>query len=129
CQVTIRWLSSLLGIGIADIKWGPLYKKRGEPEQQELFLQSIRELKQEYAIKRGLFLRIWPQAMGGQKESVAHILKTEGFKRNDTSEAYRTLRLDLSPSLEDLRKNLLQKWRNCLNRAEKNGLRLVEGTN
>lgn len=36
--------------------------------------------------------------------------------------------MDLSPSLEELRKNLDQKWRNQLNAAEKSNLTLMEGT-
>jgi lipid II:glycine glycyltransferase (peptidoglycan interpeptide bridge formation enzyme) len=39
----------------------------------------------------------------------------------------RTFLLNLSPPLEELRKKLDQKWRNQLNRAEKNNLTLVEG--
>jgi lipid II:glycine glycyltransferase (peptidoglycan interpeptide bridge formation enzyme) len=41
---------------------------------------------------------------------------------------YRTLLLDLSPELSDLRSALRQKWRNQLNRAEKNLLELEHGT-
>src|SRR5215212_6013158 len=44
------------------------------------------------------------------------------------TDSYRTFALDLEPSLEVLRKNLDQKWRNCLNRAEKNGLTIVQGS-
>ena len=37
--------------------------------------------------------------------------------------------LDLSPPLEELRSNLLQRWRRHLNKAEKGDLTVVEGTN
>jgi lipid II:glycine glycyltransferase (peptidoglycan interpeptide bridge formation enzyme) len=36
------------------------------------------------------------------------------------SKAYRTMVLDLRPSLSDIRAALAQKWRNCLNKAERN---------
>jgi lipid II:glycine glycyltransferase (peptidoglycan interpeptide bridge formation enzyme) len=42
----------------------------------------------------------------------------------DHGESYRTVMLDLRPSLDTLRRGLDQKWRNQLNRAERNGLRV-----
>jgi lipid II:glycine glycyltransferase (peptidoglycan interpeptide bridge formation enzyme) len=39
----------------------------------------------------------------------------------------RTFVLDLAPPLDELRKKLDQKWRNQLNRAEKNNLAVVQG--
>jgi lipid II:glycine glycyltransferase (peptidoglycan interpeptide bridge formation enzyme) len=41
--------------------------------------------------------------------------------------SYQTLRVDLSQSLEELRKKLSPEWRRNLNRAERNNLRLREG--
>ncbi len=43
------------------------------------------------------------------------------------SHVERTFVLDLTPPLDELRKGLDQKWRNQLNRAEKNGLTITEG--
>jgi len=52
----------------------------------------------------------------------------EGFNPNqNAANTYRTFLLDLSPSLEELRKRLDKKWRNQLSRAEKNNLRVVSG--
>ncbi|MGN6387642.1 MAG: lipid II:glycine glycyltransferase FemX [Verrucomicrobiota bacterium] len=51
------------------------------------------------------------------------------FSPLPSSNRDRTIILDLSPSLETLRKQLDQKWRNQLNRAERNGLEFSEGTN
>jgi lipid II:glycine glycyltransferase (peptidoglycan interpeptide bridge formation enzyme) len=42
-------------------------------------------------------------------------------------DADRTIVMDLAPPLEELRKALDQKWRNQLNRAEKNQLQILEG--
>jgi len=47
---------------------------------------------------------------------------------NLTERPYRTLMLDLAPPLEELRSNLLQRWRRHLNKAEKGGLDVIEGT-
>ncbi len=40
---------------------------------------------------------------------------------------YRTFVLDLSPSIEELRKRLDKKWRNQLSSSEKNDLKVVAG--
>jgi hypothetical protein len=127
CQVTFRRLP-VLNLGIADIKWGPLWRKRGSQLDPDIFLHLVRELKREYGIKRHYHLRMWPDATGDWKESVKGMLNNEGFKHNPKTVTHRTLRLDLSPSIEDLRKNFLQKWRNHLNKAEKSDLSVVEGT-
>ena len=74
-------------------------------------------------------LRIWPHARGEIKQKLKAILETQGFVRDSSERPYRTLFLDLSPPLESLRQNLLQKWRNCLNKAERAELGVVEGTN
>lgn len=54
-------------------------------------------------------------------------LQTHGFKLTNTVNAYQTLRLDLSQSIEDLRKSLSPNWRRDLNRGARNYLRIIEG--
>ncbi len=127
CQVSFHRLRAL-NIGIAYVVWGPLWRKKGNLSEPEVFRQLIRSLKQEYAIKRRLLLRISPNTVGAHSDLARSILENEGFEHSRAVTTYRTLRLDLSPSLDDLRKNLLQKWRNHLNKAEKSGLTVIEGT-
>ena len=81
-----------------------MYEKGGvfEPDVLVCLMHGIKE---EYAIKRGYLLRLWPHATGERKELLKQILESEGFKRNPKERPYRTLKLDLSPPLEDLRKN------------------------
>ena len=127
CQVIIRrvpWFN----VGVADVIWGPLWRKTQSHLRPDIFVQLIRELKTEYALRRRCFLRLWPHVTGEQKHFVKMALEREGFLHMPEAPAHRTLLLDLSPPIEDLRSNLLQKWRNCLNKAEKNGLNVVEGT-
>lgn len=126
CQLILRRLP-LLNIRIAHIKWGPLCLKKGETFRPEILLHLVRAIKEEYAIKRGCLLRIEPHAVEERKELLRQILENEGFKRA-AERPYRTLKLDLSPPLADLRNNFLQKWRNCLNKAERSEIQVVEGT-
>jgi hypothetical protein len=123
-QVTIR-TAPVLRAGIGYIPWGPLWRHRGEQPDLSTFPHLIHALKEEYAGRRRLQLRIAPKEIDAGSASLREFLVNEGFRRS--GKAYRTLLLDLEPSLQDLRKGFDQKWRNQLNRAEKNGLEIVEG--
>jgi len=126
CQISFRALA-YGAIPIAYVIWGPLWRKKGtEPNVEDLAL-LLKGLKEEYGVRRGCFLRITSNALGENKELVRSTATQMGFTLS-TAAAYRTLRLNLMPSLEVLRKNLLQKWRNCLNKAEKSDLLLRQGT-
>jgi lipid II:glycine glycyltransferase (peptidoglycan interpeptide bridge formation enzyme) len=114
--------------GIAYIPWGPIWHRHGEELNYDTLHQLLKVLKQEYVLNRGLLLRITPKQIEGHDDRITIIYITEGFKRDPSVVSNRTLMLDLTPSLEYLRKNFAQKWRNQLNRAEKNNLKIVEGT-
>lgn len=128
CQIELRRIPAL-NLRVADIRWGPLTCRRGISPNSEVLPRMIRALKEEYGVKRGCFLRISPHVIGDRKEQMKSVLETEGFQEDRSERPYRTLMLDLSPTLEELRSNLLQRWRRHLNKAEKGNLILVEGTN
>lgn len=127
CQVAIRRLPSG-ATGFADVKWGPLCVKTGGRFNPDVLVRLLHEIKEEYAQRRGLLLRVWPHATRDRQVIWKTTLESESFRLNQSERPYRTLMLDVSPPLEELRKNLLQKWRNCLNKAEKNELVVLEGT-
>jgi len=112
--------------GIAYIRWGPCWKLHGEERMPEILQLMVKALKNEYVTRRGLFLRILPNEIEGDEE-LQSVFKAERFQWKPS--AYRTLIIDLAPSLEVLRRNLAPRWRTDLNRAEKNGLTVIEGTN
>jgi peptidoglycan pentaglycine glycine transferase (the first glycine) len=114
-------------IGIAYIRWGPMWRLTGIQEDQEVFRQALRALRNELSYRRGLVLRVYPLAYREGDEGLEKILKEEGFKCQNDGRTDRTLLIELEPSLEELRYTLDQKWRNCLNRAERNKLELVSG--
>lgn len=127
CQVEIR----APGPGclrIADIRWGPICMRRERPYSPDALHRAIEAIKEEYGVRRQCFVRIWPCVRGERKEEARQFLEQAGFVRYRGERPYRTLIVDLSPSVEELRANFLQKWRNCLNRAEKKGLSVTEGT-
>lgn len=116
--------------GIAYLRWGPLCELRGVGLQPEIVQAMADALHAEYVRRRGLFLRILPNATQGLPRAAAfasafHAFKSEPFVAGDS---YRTFILDLMPPLDEVRKKFDGKWRNQLNRAEKNSLTIVEGS-
>lgn len=115
--------------GVAYLRWGPLCQLRGGELDLETTRQMALALHEEYVRKRRLFLRILPNAFAGSTRADVFESAFAQFRKAaaNSSNAERTFLLNLSPSLEELRKKLDQKWRNQLNRAEKNNLTIVEG--
>lgn len=126
-QISIRKLPFIKG-GIATLYWGPLWRKKGRPVDCVILDKMIEELENEYVAKRGFLFRIWPAGFENSEDTISELEK-HGYIRNNTVHSYRTLLLDLSPSLDELRKNLNPKWRNKLKLAEKSDLVLMEGSN
>ena len=118
----------LIKKGIAYVFWGPLWKLLNAPEEVDIFRQAVRALRNEFSLRRGHVLRIYPMAFAGRDSALKQILMEEGFTFFDDGKSHRTLIVDLLPSLGEMRAAFDQKWRNCLNRAEKNNLEVISGT-
>ena len=118
-----------LKAGVAYLRWGPLCHLRGRELDLPTVSRVAAALHDEYVRKRRLFLRILPNAFAGSGRGVVFEQAFSPDYRPGPAQggADRTFLLDLSPSIEDLRKKLDQKWRNQLNRAEKNNLTLLQG--
>jgi hypothetical protein len=114
-------------IGAAYVRWGPLWRRRDSAADPMDFRMVLRALRNELVLKRGLFLRVYPHGFNGESTDYRSILEEEGFSAAPEEVPQRTLLLSLEPSLEEIRKNFDHKWRNCLSKAERNGLECVEG--
>lgn len=125
-QVTVMRIP-ILGAGIAYVPWGPLWRRKGAATDPGDFGEMVARLRAEYAVKRGLQLRIAPCVAQEGSDRFGTILCAEGYAPTSVP-GYRTLVLDLAQPLDAIRKSLDQKWRNQLNRSEKNGLSVIEGT-
>lgn len=117
-----------LGARVAYIRWGPFWKLRDQPLDLSVFRLAVRALRNEYVCRRGLFLRICPLLYDDCSDSFSEILREEGYAQVSEKERQRTLVLDISPHGDEIRRAFHQKWRNCLNRAERNHLEVIEGT-
>lgn len=118
----------LLGCGIAYVKWGPMWLPSGQKKNMERYRLMLRALKEEYAERRGLMLRVTPNVTDGDAAGIYEMMREEGFAPSLTTVPYRTIILDLFHPEEALRSTQKRQWRQCLNTAEKDGLRIRELT-
>ena len=118
----------VLNIGIAYIRWGPLWRRRGTSVDIETFRQAVRALRNEYACGRGLVLRIFPVLFDSDPPWFRSILTEEGFSSVRKEALDRTILMDLRPSLDELRSGIKPHWKRYLKVAEKSGLEVIEGT-
>ena len=115
--------------GIAYVRWGPLWRRDGRPANLADFRQIVRALRNEFVCRRGMILRLYPRAFGTQDPELPQILKEEGFAAADAPEAGgRTILMDLTPSLDQLRLGMRAHWNRELKIAERKGLIICEGS-
>ena len=116
-------------LGMAYLRWGPVCERRGRLLEPEVISRIAIALHSEYVLRRKLFLRVLPYAFVGSPRGEAFEGAFCGFavEPSVSDNIYRTLLLDLSPTLDELRRRLDKKWRNQLSRAQDNGLRVISG--
>jgi hypothetical protein len=119
----------ILGGGFAHISMGPLWHLHGRTVDLETIQNMVIALHQEFVVKRGVLLRIYSYEKDNDKgEKIRQIFETANLRRTKEPEDV-TMILNLSPNIDQLRKNLRKSWRRQLNKAERNGLKVIEGTN
>lgn len=115
-----------LGGGLVWINRGPLWQRQGSLDIS-IFLRLLKELRDYWVENQKMYLRIAPTAQ--QEMADANLFAQCGYSLVDGIESWASARLDLSLPIEKLRSNLEQKWRNCLNKAERLELTCESGTN
>jgi len=126
-QVIIRTVP-LLGAGLAYIKWGPLWQLRRRPPSLETLRLMLRTLRDVYEVQHNLLLRIFPAGTEDGSGVIRAMFKEEGFKRNLSIGTPKTAFIDLSHSVEQLRRSLKPTWRRNLVLAERNKLTIKHDT-
>src|ERR1035441_4394217 len=84
--------------GMAYLRWGPLFERRGRPHDSDVAAALARSLEEEYVSKRKLLLQILPNAFAGTPRAAA-IQAAFGRFTPETLVAdntYRTFIVDLS---------------------------------
>jgi len=116
--------------GVAYLRWGPLFRRIGQPLNGEAVSRMGAALEQEYVVRRKLLLRVIPQVASGSAEAAVLQAGLRRFQSDPeiSGNSEHTFLLDLSSPLDELRRRLDKKWRNQLTSSEKRGLRIVSGT-
>lgn len=125
CQACVKRIP-LVGGGVAQVYWGPLWRQ-ADASASDLHdvLVAVRE---EFSQRMGLNVRVVSQIWHDQLENdLTRAFNDAGYRVAMPSSLERTIRVDLSSSLAELRAQLQQKWRNCLNHAERNRLDVAVG--
>lgn len=126
-EVRVRKLP-LLGGGIAYISGGPLVQPGPWITIEEFLDNALESLVGEYVTRRGMVLRVAPPIeWAAEGWDVNPLFERLRCGSAASPRPYRTIMINLAPGEEELRKNLNQKWRNQLNRCEKNGLTVRAG--
>lgn len=114
-QAMIRTVP-FLNRGLVWINRSPLLKN-SDIAQSDVYLDMLRELKKYWADKKKMYLRIAPPLMASDENYT--IFEEARYLRTTETDGWASEIVDLSRSTEELRKGLQQKWRNCLNKAER----------
>jgi lipid II:glycine glycyltransferase (peptidoglycan interpeptide bridge formation enzyme) len=108
--------------GIAYVSGGPLTRTDAAFDATTL-VDAVAALREEYVESRGLVLRVAPPVgPAAWNRDAETALARAGFVRARAAAAYRTMIVPLTRSVGEVRRRLRPKWRNCLNRAERQGL-------
>ncbi len=117
----------VIGVGIAYIMWGPLWRLKGDRPNGTVFRQAIRALRNEYAGKRGLLVRLYPALFEEDHAWLLPVLEEEGFVKRKEKGSSRTVLMDLAAPMEELQKGLRPHWQRELKVAAKQQLEVTEG--
>jgi len=112
--------------GLAYVNGGPLTRESGFDARR--LAAAAAALRDEYVLRRGLILRVAPPVGGAQwNDEAARALETVGFGRSRGAAGYRTMLVATDRPIAEVRRRLHQKWRNCLNAAERQRLDVRAG--
>lgn len=125
----IREIRFAQWFGVAYVRWGPCAQHRSETWSARAFRAALEALGREFVQTRRWVTRVIPNLFeeDEQAPTALQVLQQLGFRKDATATPYRTVRVGLTSSLEEIRKRLDGKWRNQLNAAMRNGLEIAEG--
>jgi lipid II:glycine glycyltransferase (peptidoglycan interpeptide bridge formation enzyme) len=112
---------------VAYVLWGPLCHRWAGTRDIAALGYSLKVLRDEYVTKRGFGLRIVPMLTREDDMKYVEVFREHGYRHVAPRIRKHTIILDVNRPLEQLRKGFDQKWRNCLNGAERNNLEIRQG--
>jgi len=107
---------TVLNRGLVWVNRAPLLAN-GSHNETDVYLEILEELRRHWMDKRKMYLRMAPP-LAASEENYA-LVQRAGYSRATTTDGWVSEMLDLDLSVDELRKNLHGKWRNCLIKAER----------
>jgi hypothetical protein len=130
CNVRTRKLP-LLPIGIAYINGAPLIRRQPMAFDDGVTVLSVclHALRDEFVKRRGHVLRAVGVARTDLSQEAANrVFGEAGFNPSEAKGRYRTILVDIGRELPEIRRGLDQKWRNILNKSERQEIEVTRGT-
>lgn len=112
--------------GIAYIFRGPIWQIKNRENSLEKLRTIFSALYEQYTLKRKFFLRIRPFLFIGENEPKFNF-DNLNFIKNSTINPYQSLKLSLSPSLEEIESSFRRTWRQELHKSLKNNINIQSG--
>lgn len=125
-QVAVFGFPGLPFFKMAYIARGPIFKRKDKELNSGHIETFLNLLKTEFVDKRGYMLRVMPNYE--DVPAVHDALVKNGFTKSPVFGRARTYHVDLTQSLDDLKKNLDKTWRSSLSKAQRSDLVVREGT-
>lgn len=116
----------LLKRGLVWICRAPLWRKNEETDNLMLMREMLIDLRKYWINEKRMHLLIQPPLLDKKKNRL--LMEKVGFCPYQPLFKYTSAVIELTKSEEELRKGLKQKWRNCLNKAERLGISCICGT-
>jgi GNAT acetyltransferase-like protein len=101
----------VLGLGLAYVKFGPLWRKAGAPIDPRILFAALEALKQEFGVKRRLLVRIMPPADPGFEPEWKDALQRANFSLHAALSDRERYLVDLTLSEQDQLASLGAQWR------------------
>lgn len=123
----IRITLPIVGVSIAYVTWGPLWKRYDSQLDHNVFRIILRTLKSTYGTSNTI-IRIRPHGFDDYDSNMKRVLLNEGFRITEGMfrENLCTMLINLSYSEQELRKRLTKSWRNSLNKGIRENLSITE---
>jgi CelD/BcsL family acetyltransferase involved in cellulose biosynthesis len=108
--------------GLAYVKFGPLWRRRGAPAGDDAYRATVAALVEEYCVRRGHYLTVMPRPTPEHWEHETRMLAELGFAARrrmvDPNRYLVATTIDVATQLQSLE----QKWRYNLRHALRQGL-------
>lgn len=123
--VTMPWMR----YGFASVFWGPLWRRQGKPVETEIFAQAVRALRNEYACRQKMTLRLQPGFYFDDPLGLKTILKEEDYEQCGVDARGRTILMSLNRPLNEIRQSMNSHWTRNLKKATNRQLEVSDGVN